>query len=158
MSQVFSGPMVWFFWMPLVVGLVWWKLIRWENRSMRAIVDGLSSANKSLGTSFPESKKPKGALMMGEFGQPNSYCLLFDPEKGKVAVTQFAYCAVHDLDYIQEWQLHWSEKSVGGTAIASDPYLIIGTSDLHRPTLTVKARTLAQGRDWERQLSILKGC
>lgn len=153
----FNGPIAWFVWIPVVLGFLWWLALRWDNRGMQVIISDLKEANQAHGTAFPTSKKPKHALMMGKFGAADSYCLIFDAERRKVAITLHYYCSVQDFDYIREWQLHWSEKTIGSTLVKSDPYLLIGTSDLQRPTLKVKARSVRQGQEWDRQLGILTG-
>jgi hypothetical protein len=153
----FNGPIAWFVWVPLVVGVLWWKAAQWENRGMQVIVNGLSEANQVHGTAFPTTKKPKGLLMMGDFGRADSECLLFDVEKKKVAITRLSFCSVKDFDYIRDWQLHWTQKTIGGSLITKDPYLLVGTSDLQLPTLKVKAPSVSKGHDWDSQLSILMG-
>lgn len=151
----FNGPIAWVVWPTAIISFLYWKILQWDRRGMQAIAAGLATANQAHGTSFPTGKKPKGALMMGEYGAANSYCLIFDTAKRKVAVTAHNFCSVHDFDYLAEWQLHWNEKSIGSTLIQENPYLLVGTTDLQRPTLKVRAGTVAQGRDWDRQLSIL---
>jgi len=152
----FNGPIAWVAWPTAIISFLYWKILQWDRRGMKAIAAGLSAANQAHGTSFPTNKKLlKGALVMGEYGAANSFCLLFDTEKRKVAVTTHNFCSIQDLEYLAEWQLHWNERSIGGTLVQENPFLLIGTSDLQRPTLKVRARTVAQGRDWERQLSIL---
>lgn len=153
----FDRPIAWFVWVPLVLGLIFWKIVRWDRRGKRAVLDALAAANKKHGTNFPTTLNFAGEIVIGEFSDTVSYCLIFDVNKQMVAVTQHGFCEIKGLDYICEWQLLWQEKSVGGAIRETAVRILVGTSDLKRPTIELKARTLSQGRDWDRQLGILKG-
>ena len=153
----FNGPLAWFVWCPIVAISLFAWLRHWEYRGIYAITRVLADANEKYGTSFPTSPKPKPKhpLMLGPFSYPNSYCLIFDTEKRKVAISRHGACDIQDIEYIREWQLHWTERSHGSSVSMTDPYLVLGTSDLNRPILKVRLASVNEGREWERRLGIL---
>ena len=150
-----SSPYPWFIWIGIALTLLTWRYLSATQRGTDRITQVLARANRDLGTHFPTVPSPAHEFMLGPFGLPNTYCLIFDTERRKVAVSYLGFCEVHDFDYIRTWELRWIEKSIGGRRALSDPHFLIGTSDVNRPTLTIRVPSMREGEDWNQRIGLL---
>ena len=93
--------------------------------------------------------------MLGIMGYSDTHCLIFDVDKRKVAISKRGVCQLESFDYLQEWQLIWTEQELGRRIFAFDIRLVIYTADPQQPSLTVRVPTLQYGRVWESKLVLL---
>lgn len=151
-----TSPFPWLIWSGAALLCVTWRYLRASRIGTARIIEALAHANRQLGTHFPTDKNATHEFTVGPFAHPNRYCLIFDTHR-KVAITYLGHCKVHDFDFIRTWELRWTEKSVGGRVFEVDPYLLIGTSDVRSPTLTVSLRSKREAHDWNQRLKRLLG-
>jgi hypothetical protein len=150
-----SSPYPWFIWTGLALTLLMWRYLSVSRAGTKRIFEVLARANRELGTTFPEDGNSRPEFMLGPFAHPNTYCLIFDVERRKIAVSYLGHSEVHDFDYIRTWDLRWIEKSIDGHVSESKPHLLLGTSGVQRPTLTVQLRSMREGHDRNQRLALL---
>lgn len=150
-----SSPYPWVIWIGVALILLICRYVSASRSGIDRILQVLSRANRELGTQFPTRRDARHEFMLGPFAHPNTYCLIFDTERRRVAVSYLGFCEVHEFDYIRTWELRWIEKSIGGGLVHSNPHVLIGTSDVKRPTVTVRLSSMREGEDWDQRLGLL---